>query len=99
MTQATDAEREFYEAKATYYRDFATIFGIIFGFLSVALFVGGVNTNPFSSEFVAYQHPALSIPTLVMGIVLIVLARKMAEYNERVVRIRRSAMEKSKSSN
>ncbi len=98
LTQATtDGEREFCEAKATYYRDFATIFGIIFGFLSVALFVGQVNTSPFSSEFVVYQHLGLSIPTAVIGIVLIVLARKMADYNGRVVEIRRSTMEMSKS--
>ncbi len=43
IVQPASANKElldFYEAKATYYRDFATIFGIIFGFLSVALFVG-----------------------------------------------------------
>ncbi len=96
---ATDMELEFCEAKATLYRDYATIFGIIVGFLAVALFVGGVNTNPFSPDFVAYRHPGISVPTLIFGILLLMLGRKMGEYNGRVVEIRRSAMERAKSSN
>ncbi len=86
---------DFDDAKATLYRDLATIFSILLGFLSVALFSGGVNTNPFSSDFAVYQHPGLSIPTLIMGVLLLLTGRKMVQYDNKVVEAKRLGMQKS----
>ncbi len=80
---------DFDDAKATLYRDLATIFAILVGFLSVALSFGDVNTNPLTPQFVAYQHPALFIATVIVGIVLLWSGGKMVQYDRKVVDAKR----------
>jgi hypothetical protein len=78
------------DAKATVYRDLATIFAIIVGFLSVALSFGGGNTNPYSSDFVGYQHQAIFVATVIMAGLLLWAGGKMLHYDTRVVENKRA---------
>jgi len=80
---------DFNDAKATLYRDLATIYAILLGFLSVALSFGNVNTNPLTPQFVAYQHPALFVAAVVVGVGLLWSGGKMVQYDRNVVETKR----------
>jgi Na+/proline symporter len=68
---------DFYDAKATYYRDSATVVSIVFGFVLAALTIAF--TAPNTGSAVALY--ALVIVAIILAIVLIALFWKMLQYD------------------
>lgn len=93
-TKSDKDAADFYDAKATLYRDLATVFAIVFGFQTVALSVGSANTNPTSLDSIIHQHPYIFPATVALGVLLLLFGWKMVTYDRKVVEAKRSTMRK-----
>jgi hypothetical protein len=85
----SEKEFEYYDAKATLYRDLTTVLSIVAGFLSVALFTGNVDTSPSSPNFVLNQHYLLIYPVLVFAGLVALFGWRMVHWDRKRIKSKR----------
>ncbi len=87
-------DKDLYDAKATLYRDLATIFSFILGFSLVVLTIGGGNANPWSNDFVGWQHPLVFWLAVAVGVLFLGFLWKLVQYDNEMVKVARLPKDK-----